>query len=254
LFEYAATLGIVDVAYDSPVAARDDFRELWGSDDLPFFSRYDDLIRFRLTKLGAYCLDASTEYSPKTISLKASFTVMPSLRLIVNGELSPDELCMLELFADPLEEAEWLFSMVRTLKAIESGHDVNAFGEFLQARDEQPLPDTVVAFFRDAAKRAQAIIDRGDAKLIECADGSLAERIANAEAMKGCCLRAGDRYLVVPSNRARHFRKELEKLGYICCSSHSNSERIRNSVERMPSRLRMNRAARLQSAKHWLPT
>jgi hypothetical protein len=232
LFEYAATLGIVDVAYDSPVAARDDFRELWGSDDLPFFSRYDGLIRFRLTKLGAYCLGASPEYSPKTVALRASFTVMPSLRLTVNGELSPDERCLLELFADPLEEAEWLFSMVRTLKAIEVGHDVPVFVEFLQSRDEQPLPETVVAFFRDAAKRAHAIMDRGDAKLIECADAALAERIANADAMKGYCLRAGDRFLVVPSSRARHFRKELEKLGYICRSSHGDSGKIRNSVER----------------------
>jgi hypothetical protein len=57
--------------------------------------------------------------------------------------------------------------------------------------------------------------DRGNAKLIECADAALAERIANAKAMKGYCLRAGDHYLVVPSNREQHFRKELEKLGYI---------------------------------------
>ena len=215
LFEYAATLGIVDVAYDSPVDARDDFRDLWGSDDLAFFSRYDGLIRFRLTKLGAYCLGAASEYSPKPITLKASFMVMPSLRLIVNGELSPDELIMLELFANQTAETEWLFSIVRTLKAIEAGHDVRAFAEFLQARDEQPLPDTVGGFFRDAAERARAIRDRGEAKLIECADAALAERIANAEAMKGSCLRAGDRHLVVPSNREQHFRKGLEKLGYI---------------------------------------
>ncbi|HKZ76997.1 MAG TPA: hypothetical protein VJ124_01650 [Pyrinomonadaceae bacterium] len=189
-----------------------------GSDDLAFFSRYDGLIRFRLTKLGAYCLGASTEYSPKAITLRASFTVMPSLRLIVNGELSPDELNMLELFADRVEEAEWLFSMVRTLKAIEAGHDVRAFAEFLQARDEQPLPDTVAGFFRDAAERARAIRDRGDAKLIECADAALAKLIANAEAIKGYCLRAGDRHLVAPANREQHFRRELEKLGYILSS------------------------------------
>ena len=57
-------------------------------------------------------------YSPKAITPRASFTVMPSLRLIVNSELSPDELNMLELFADRIEEAEWLFSMVRTLKVV----------------------------------------------------------------------------------------------------------------------------------------
>lgn len=215
LFEYGATLGIIDVGYDSPVDARDDFRKLWGSDDLSFFSRYDGLIRFRLTPLGAYCLGACTEYSPRPLTLKASFTVMPSLRLIVNGELSPDERTMLELIAECVAETEWSFSNVRTLKAVEASHDVAAIVEFLQARDDQPLPDMVVGFFRDAAERAGAIKDRGDAKLVECTDTTLADTIANAEVTKAYCLRAGERHLVVPSNREQSFRKGLERLGYV---------------------------------------
>lgn len=215
LFEYAATLGMVDVEYYSPVDARHDFRDLWGSDRLAFFSRYDGLNRFRLTKLGAYCLGVSNDYAPKPLMQRASFTVMPSLRLTVNGELSADEQVMLELFADHPSETEWSFNIVRTLKAIEAGHDAAAFAEFLQTRDEQPLPDPVTGFFRNAAERARAIKDRGDAKLIECADAALAERIANAAALKAYCLRAGNRHLVVPANREQYFRKELEKLGYI---------------------------------------
>ncbi|CAN5760515.1 hypothetical protein BH20ACI3_BH20ACI3_25050 [soil metagenome] len=215
LFEYAATLGMVDVAYDSPVEARDDFRKIWGTDELAFFSRYDGLRRFRLTKLGAYCLGVSSKYSPKPITQKASFTVMPSLRLIVSGKLSPDEESMLESFANRTAETEWQFSMIRTLKMIEAGLDVRAFADFLQARDEQPLPDTMAGFFRDAVERARAFKDQGEAKLIECTDSALAERIANAEAIRAYCLRAGERHLVVPSNREQHFRRELEKLGYI---------------------------------------
>ena len=41
LFEYAATLGMIDVAYTSPFQARNDYIELWGTDDLDFLSRYD---------------------------------------------------------------------------------------------------------------------------------------------------------------------------------------------------------------------
>lgn len=140
---------------------------------------------------------------------------MPSLRLIVRGKLSPDEESMLESFADRAAETEWQFSMIRTLKMIEAGLDVRAFADFLQARDEQPLPDTIAGFFRDAVERARAFKDQGEAKLIECTDSALAERIANAEAIRAYCLRAGERHLVVPSNREQHFRRELEKLGYI---------------------------------------
>lgn len=206
---------MVDVAYDSPVLARDDYHKLWGSDFLSFLSRYDGLRKFRLTPLGAYCLGTAVEYSPKLIVPKASFTVLPSLRLITSGELSTEELALVQLVADRVAETEWTFSLVRILRAIEAGQDVEAITEFLQARDGQPLPDTIRKFFLDAAARASAVKDRGAAKLIECADVALAELIAHAEATKLYCLRAGDRYLVVPSNREQSFRRALEKLGYI---------------------------------------
>jgi len=215
LFEYAATLGIIDVGYDSPGNARDDFREIWGTDSLAFLSRYDGLIRFRLTPLGAYCLGSITEYSPKPISSTTSFSVMPSLRVIVKGELSVDEMAMLELVAERISETEWSLNTVRMLRAIEAGQEGHALAEFFQSRDEQPLPDTVSKFFIEAANRALAVKDRGEARLIECADPILAETIASAEATKAFCLRTGDRYLVVPSNREQSFRKGLERLGYI---------------------------------------
>jgi hypothetical protein len=57
LHEYAATLGMIDLAVIPPAGARDDFHSLWGTDELPFFSRYDGLMYFRLTPLGAYHVD-----------------------------------------------------------------------------------------------------------------------------------------------------------------------------------------------------
>jgi hypothetical protein len=39
LFDYAATLGLIDVTYTDPAGALDDFRGNWGSDDLDYLSR-----------------------------------------------------------------------------------------------------------------------------------------------------------------------------------------------------------------------
>ena len=50
LFEYAATLGLVDVAYLSPAWARNDFRDHWGTDELSCLSRYDGLMYFGSTR------------------------------------------------------------------------------------------------------------------------------------------------------------------------------------------------------------
>src|SRR4051794_16422499 len=41
LFEYAATLGLLDVDYVAPAGARNDYHQQWGADDLPALSRYD---------------------------------------------------------------------------------------------------------------------------------------------------------------------------------------------------------------------
>jgi len=56
LFEYAATMGLVDVRYTEADGARDDYRFLWGADQLPRLSRYDGLLAVRLNDLGAAIL------------------------------------------------------------------------------------------------------------------------------------------------------------------------------------------------------
>lgn len=52
LFEYAATAGLIDVTYTDPRGARDDYKYLYGTDDLPYLSRYDGLLAIRVNDLG----------------------------------------------------------------------------------------------------------------------------------------------------------------------------------------------------------
>jgi hypothetical protein len=56
LFEYAATIGLIDVAYADPCGARDDYRALWGADQYACLSRYDGLLAVRVNELGAAVL------------------------------------------------------------------------------------------------------------------------------------------------------------------------------------------------------
>ena len=56
LFEYAATAGLIDVAYTDPRGARDDYRALWGADELSCLSRYDGLVAVRVNELGTAVL------------------------------------------------------------------------------------------------------------------------------------------------------------------------------------------------------
>ena len=56
LFEYAATIGLIDVGYTDPCGARDDYRGLWGGDRYACLSRYDVLVAVRVNQLGAAIL------------------------------------------------------------------------------------------------------------------------------------------------------------------------------------------------------
>jgi hypothetical protein len=214
LFEYAATLGLLDVAYVDPALVPQDY-DMWGTDDLAFLSRYDGLLYFRLNPLGAYCLGLVKSYTPGAIEAKATLTVLPGLHVNVSGAtLSLDEALLLETWAEKESETGWRLDRDKALSAVESGHQIAELREFLAARDEQELPDTVVAFIVTTERNARALKQKGAALLIECADAELAELLATHERTKKLCLRAGEKHLVVKEAEEEAFRKAAHVLGY----------------------------------------
>lgn len=215
LFEYAATLGLLDVAYVNPRQARRDFKQMWGIEDLDFLSRYDGLMYFRLNPFGAYCLGLVDSYTPSAIAAKASLTVLPSLQVNVSGApLSLDEALLLETWAEKETESSWRLDRDKMLTALERGGNLAELREFLAARDEQELPDTVIAVFNTTERNARALRQKGAALLIECADAELAELLATHERTKKLCLRAGEKHIVVKETDEVAFRKAAHVLGY----------------------------------------
>lgn len=215
LFEYAATLGMVDIAYVNPAGVRQDFKQLWGADDLEFLSRYDGFLYFRVNALGAYCLGLAKQYVPSPIQARTSLTVLSNLQINVTGEpLAADEALLLESYAERESDTTWRLNRDKALSAIENGHQINELREFLKSRDDQPLPETVDAFIVTTEQHAQALRHKGSALLIECADAELADLIAHDPHTQNCCQRAGERHLVIASDAEEAFRKALHALGY----------------------------------------
>jgi hypothetical protein len=216
LHEYAATLGMIDVALIPPAGARDDFRKLWGSDELPFFSRYDGLMYFRLTPLGAYCLDVDTNYQPAPVEVKPVLRVLPNLEVAAAGsDLEQSDRLALDAYATPVSDFVWRLEAGNLLAAIEAGRKVEEIREFLAGRSGATLPDTVVRLLDDVAERTTKVHDRGLARLVECADAALAALIANDARTRKHCMRAGDRHLVVTGTSDAAFRRALRDAGYL---------------------------------------
>ena len=214
LFEYAATLGLVDVAFTDPRGARRDYIDLWGADDLEFLSRYDGLEYFRLNPLGAYCLGLADSYEPSTPPVRTELTLFTDLRVQSTAPLPPEERVLLEAYARAESDGVWRLDLSQAMSAVESGQDVARLREFLTARDDQPLPDRVEGFLRRVEQGSRALTAKGPALMIECAEKAIADRIVADPRASKHCLRAGPRRLVVAARSEAAFRKAAHALGY----------------------------------------
>ena len=217
LFEYAATLGLLDVAYIPPHDARPDYRDNWSIDDLPFLSRYDGLLYFRINPLGAYCLGLADRYQPiaPEVSSTPVLRVLPNLEIVAIGtSLEPADTMLLDSYATKTSDAVWKLDQIRLLEALEEGHDITVLAELLVSLSGQPLPETVEHFLEDMTRRARSLKTTGTARLVECADAVLATLIANDSRTRPFCLLAGERHLAVATESETRFRSALRKLGY----------------------------------------
>ncbi len=216
LFEYAATLGLMDVAYAAPYEVpQSEFHQLWGADDYSFLSRYDGLLAFRINPLGAFCMDLSDSYTAAPVTVESTLRVLPNLDIVMTGKpLSPAEALMMDTFTIQTSDAVWKLDRETALKAAEAGHALKEFQDFLTQASAEAFPKTVEQFFKDCLSRSQSLQDKGIARLIECADATLAALIAHDSRTKKYCQLAGENHLVVLLDQETRFRNGLRKLGY----------------------------------------
>lgn len=216
LFEYAATLGLIDVAYVAPQWARADYCGHWGTDDYDCLSRYDGLKFFRINGLGAWCLDLVDDYQPEPIVLKKTWKALPN-HDVVSTEHSPEpaDALFLDRVADRISDQVWRLDRDKILRAIEDGLAIDTLREFLEERSSEPVPANVQTFLADLRSRATRLRDRGAAHMIECADAETALNLLSDTKLKTICLLAGDRTLVFPASQESAVRNQLRKLGYV---------------------------------------
>ncbi|MDM5177987.1 hypothetical protein PO883_12375 [Massilia sp. DJPM01] len=215
LFEYCATLGMVDVAYASPHNARTHFQALWGGEGMSFLSRYDGLMHVRLTDLGAYCLGLSPTYVPPSRAASCVLSVSASLQIrVTQGSLSAEDVLLLENWASRDSADLWHLDREKTVLAVERGQDTAQLEAFLQSHDKQPLPVQVEGFFRTCNKQGKAMRVLGASVLIECVDADTADLIAGHKDTAPLCMRAGKQHLVVQVKHDARFRKAARALGY----------------------------------------
>ena len=132
LFEYAATLGLLDVDYVLPAQARDDFRHMWGADWIDGLSRYDGLLAVRLTPLGAYAARLTTTYIAAAPAVAdRTLQVLANHDIVATADLAPADRLVLDAFAARTSDRVWTVSTARLLAAVDAGRAPGELRTFL---------------------------------------------------------------------------------------------------------------------------
>jgi hypothetical protein len=215
LFEYLATLGMIDVAYTLPLGMRDDYRNIWGTDELKFFSRYDGLRYFRLNPLGAWCLNLCDEYQPAESPEAPLLTVSEDLQIDLVRTPEPGELLLLDRYAERISDQTWLLTPTAVFGALDQWQKPGVFLEFLEHHSEQPPGPAVVDLFAEIENRRLALRDGGGGRLLHCSNTKVVRLLTSDPATRDHCLKAGAKLLVIPEKAEKGFREGLHKLGYI---------------------------------------
>jgi hypothetical protein len=216
LFEYGATLGLIDVAYDRPAGAREDFRGNWGADELDYLSRYDGLRSLRLNALGAWVLGLSDHYSPAaSATATGSLRVLPTGDVVALGELTLGEQMTLSAFAAQPTERVWRLTSTSVVAALTAGRTLDELVELLSRLSGTELPQPVRILIDDIADRARLLTDLGPVRLLECRDAATATLLSRDRELRRLCRSLGDRFLAVPAEHESAFRARLPALGYL---------------------------------------
>jgi len=215
LFEYAATLGLIDIAYTDPAGARDDFRENWGTEDLEWLSRYDGMRAIRLNALGSYALGNAEHPPPDTTTTAQSIKVLPNHDVVVLGELPLGNRMTLSAFADQTADRVWRLTADTLRTGVANGRRIDELLHILDHASDHPLPATVRTLISDVTARCTALTDRGMVRLVECADVMTAQLIARDRRTRGLCELIGERHLAIGAEHDLAFRKALAPLGHV---------------------------------------
>ncbi|MBK5935697.1 hypothetical protein [Halorhodospira halophila] len=216
LFEYLATLGLIDVAYILPGHAREaDYRGHWGTDEFVFLSRYDGLTYLRLNDLGAYCLGLSEHYNPRLPERSPLLQVADDLSLTLLRPATPAEQLQLEQIARTESPGCWQLDEEALLKLGTIDEERARIHDFLTSAVAGDLPLELSDWLANLDRRATALTDAGPAQLIQCSDAAIAAMLSSDPATAAHCLHVSDRLLCIPHKKLNAFRKGVATLGLV---------------------------------------
>lgn len=214
MFEYCATLGLVDVAYTDPRGARTDYHECWGADDLAFLSHCDGLQYIRVNDLGAFVLGYTDTYEVKNDNSEVFEFEGTDLLLIKGTSLPPGQTLYLEKIGERKNGDRWSLSIASLLGAMKVGESLAEIRKMLESISSAGFSTEMEQLFQDVEQRSTAFVEVGKASLIKCGT-EFRKQVLTHNKLSGLCLPAGENYLAVLPGKEKLFARAIESAGFI---------------------------------------
>ena len=215
LFEYCATLGLIDIGYQDPREARsEDYRECWGTDELEYLSHCDGLQYIRINDLGAFVLGLYDEYEAQK-SHQDIFTFDETDMVASDTAAIPPGLELyLEKIAERTEVDRWRLTVASLLTAINSGESLPGIKKTVKALSAEDFSRELTKLFEEVENRSTAFVNVGPTTLIECSPEARKQALTDKN-LSSLCMPAGDKYLVAVPGKDLKLIKALESAGFI---------------------------------------
>lgn len=215
LFEYCATLGLIDVAYQDPRGARyEDYSSCWGADDLEYLCHCDGLQYIRINDLGGFVMGHYNDY--KAQKNDDEIFIFDGTDLVIGDTvvIPPGLELYLEKIAERSEIDRWRLTISSLLTAIKGGEILAEIKQKLGASSTEEFSRELKKLFVEVEQRSTAFINVGQTILIECTQEARKKTLTNKK-LSSLCLPAGDKYLVARPGKELIFIKALESAGFI---------------------------------------
>lgn len=225
LWEYAATLGLIEIAYTRPEESPREFGDVYGLDSEPYLSRYDGLLSLRLTPLGAYVIGLTLDYTPpapRAVGARPILALLPNLEVVITDarRITPNERAFLERIGTAQSQDVYRLSREQVLELVENGLSLQQVKAFLAGKSglaEADFPQPVRVFLAEVEQRLGAVWEVGRMVVLGSHDPYLLTELAHEATLKAVVQLgtiAGETVLLMPEAQEASVRRQLRKLGY----------------------------------------
>ncbi len=212
LFEYAATLGLIDIAYASPIHARKDYDQ-WGTDDFRFLSQYDGLHAIKINALGAYVLGINDHYQPDSIKLDININTHGIVH--IDADYIPVDLAIvLQHYAVSQGDHQWQFSKASLSTGYETQGNFTALHNSCEQYDLH-LPTAIKNSIREIEQNSKKVRFKERFFMFECQTEAVADQLLQINAIKKYAVKAGQNLLAIPEKKQAVFIAALKQQGII---------------------------------------